>query len=64
MGNCISRDETEISGKDGHKANGHIGRGKNEQNIQKDKDVLVLARLLFFGLHLIQAFSPANQLLK
>ena len=36
MGNCISRDETEISGKDGHKANGHIGRGKNEQNIKKD----------------------------
>ena len=38
MGNCISRDETEISGKDGHKANGHIGRGKNEQSMKKDKE--------------------------
>ena len=33
MGNCVSRDKsTEISGSDGNKANGHVGRGMNQQN--------------------------------
>ena len=64
MGNCVSRDKTtEISGTDGHKANGQVGGGMRQQNSKIKNCHILLAKIYYEWLiNINKSFQLQKQL--